>query len=101
MAGAAYQRLTQLDNAFLVYENESAAMHVASTQILEAEPLRASDGSIDIDRITDYVVSRLDRIPALPAATAPDADRAASGLGRRSPFQRPLSRPPHRAPQTW
>ena len=63
MAGAAYQRLTQLDNAFLVYENESAAMHVASTQILEAEPLRASDGSIDIERITDYVVSRLDRIP--------------------------------------
>ena len=56
MGGAAYQRLTGLDNAFLVYEDDSAAMHVASTQILEAAPLRASDGSIDIDRITDYVV---------------------------------------------
>jgi WS/DGAT/MGAT family acyltransferase len=63
VGGAAYQRLTGLDNAFLVYEDDSAAMHVASTQILEAAPLRASDGSIDIDRITDYVVSRLDRIP--------------------------------------
>jgi len=63
VASVDYQRLTQLDNSFLVYENDSTSMHVASTQILEAAPLRAPDGSIDIDRITDYVVSRLDRIP--------------------------------------
>jgi len=63
MPDAAYQRLTGLDNSFLVYEDESTSMHVASTQIFDAGPLRGPDGAIDIDRINDYVVSRLDRIP--------------------------------------
>ena len=63
MARSSYQRLAQIDNSFLVYEDDTTAMHVASTQILEAAPLRASDGNLDIDRIVDYVVSRLDRIP--------------------------------------
>lgn len=58
-----YDRLSMLDNSFLVYENEDAGMHMASTQIFEAEPLRGLDGNIDIDLITDYVYSRLDRIP--------------------------------------
>ncbi|MDX1648970.1 MAG: wax ester/triacylglycerol synthase family O-acyltransferase, partial [Myxococcota bacterium] len=57
------QRLTQLDHSFLMYESETAHMHVASTMIFEAAPLRAPDGSIEIDRIQDYVLSRLDRIP--------------------------------------
>jgi WS/DGAT/MGAT family acyltransferase len=60
---AAYDRLSGLDSSFLVYEDETTSMHVASTQILEAAPLRGSDGTIDFDRIVDYVVSRLDRIP--------------------------------------
>jgi WS/DGAT/MGAT family acyltransferase len=38
-------------------------MHVASTQIHEAASLRREDGSLDIERIEEYVVSRLDRIP--------------------------------------
>jgi WS/DGAT/MGAT family acyltransferase len=65
MARRRYERLTQLDNSFLVYEDTlpSGAMHVASTQIHEAAPLRRDDGSIDIDRIEEYVQSRLDRIP--------------------------------------
>ena len=60
-----YDRLTGIDNSFLVYEDASpsAAMHVASTQIHEAAPLRCEDGSLDIDRIEEYVLSRLDRIP--------------------------------------
>ncbi len=60
-----YDRLTQLDNSFLVYEDAPAAgaMHVASTQIHEAAPLRRPDGAIDLERIEEYVVSRLDRIP--------------------------------------
>ncbi len=64
-SGAHHDRLTQLDNSFLVYEDTSsnAAMHVATTQIHEAAPLRGPDGSIDIERIEEYVVSRLDRIP--------------------------------------
>ena len=61
----AYDRLTQLDNSFLVYEDASpaGAMHVASTQIHEGGPLRGPDGAIDLARIEEYVVSRLDRIP--------------------------------------
>ncbi|MBW2387845.1 MAG: wax ester/triacylglycerol synthase family O-acyltransferase [Deltaproteobacteria bacterium] len=60
-----YDRLTQLDNSFLVYEetDPSTAMHVASTQIHEAKPLQRADGSLDIERIEEYVLSRLDRIP--------------------------------------
>ena len=65
MTERAYDRLTGLDNSFLVYEDASpdGAMHVASTQIHEAAPLRKEDGSLDIERIEEYVVSRLERIP--------------------------------------
>ena len=65
MTAAHYERLSQLDNSFLVYEDAqpTCAMHVASTQIHEAAPLRAADGSIDVERIERYVLSRLDRIP--------------------------------------
>ena len=60
-----YQRLTALDSSFLVYEDAGAggAMHVASTQVHEAAPLRDREGCIDLARIEEYVVSRLDRIP--------------------------------------
>jgi len=60
---AAYDRLTQLDNSFLIYESDRAGMHVASTAIHEAAPLRRDDGVLDIERIREYVLSRLDRIP--------------------------------------
>ncbi len=65
MAGPAYDRLTQMDNSFLLWEDAhpSAAMHVASTQIHEGAPLRRNDGSLDIDRIEEYVYARLDAIP--------------------------------------
>ncbi len=65
MTARGYDRLTGLDNSFLVYEDASpsTAMHVASTQIHEGAPLRCADGSLDIDRIEEYVLSRLDRIP--------------------------------------
>jgi len=58
-----YQRLTQIDNSFLIYESDRGSMHVASTQIHEAGPLRRRDGAIDIERIQEYVLSRLHRIP--------------------------------------
>jgi WS/DGAT/MGAT family acyltransferase len=65
MAAAHFDRLSGLDNSFLVYEDAqpAGAMHVASTQIHEAAPLRREDGSLDIELIEEYVVSRLDRIP--------------------------------------
>ena len=65
MAETYYDRLTQIDNSFLVYEDAQpeCSMHVASTQIHEAAPLRKADGAIDIDRIEECVLARLDRIP--------------------------------------
>jgi WS/DGAT/MGAT family acyltransferase len=65
MSDPYYDRLTGLDNSFLVYEDApgSAALHVASTQIHEAAPLRRDDGALDIDRIEEYVLSRLEQIP--------------------------------------
>jgi WS/DGAT/MGAT family acyltransferase len=63
MSYSHFDRLSMLDNSFLVYENENAPMHIGSTQIFEAGPLRDADGHLDIERITDYVNSRLDRIP--------------------------------------
>jgi diacylglycerol O-acyltransferase len=58
-----YDRLSQADNSFLILESEQSAMHVASTQIHEAAPLRARDGTIEIERLQDYVATRLERIP--------------------------------------
>jgi diacylglycerol O-acyltransferase len=60
-----YDRLSQIDNSFLVYEDAqpTGAMHVASTAIHDAAPLRLPDGSLDIERIEEYVLSRLERIP--------------------------------------
>jgi WS/DGAT/MGAT family acyltransferase len=65
MADPYYDRLTQMDHSFLVYEDTqpNGATHVASTQIHEAAPLCGADGSLDIGRIEEYVASRLDRIP--------------------------------------
>ena len=60
-----YDRLTQLDNSFLVVEDArpDGAMHIGTTLILEARPLRRDDGTLDIDRIEEYVLSRLEGIP--------------------------------------
>ena len=63
MSDAYFDRLTQMDNSFLIFESERSAMHVASTQIHEAAPLRNPDGSLQIGRIQEYVLSRLHRIP--------------------------------------
>ena len=58
-----YDRLTQLDRSFLVYEGPNSPMHVGATQIYEAAPLRRPEGGIDLERIEEYVQSRLHRIP--------------------------------------
>jgi diacylglycerol O-acyltransferase len=63
MAHYNYERLTALDNSFLVIEGPNALMHVASTGIFEVGPLVAPHGGVDIDRITDYIASRLHKIP--------------------------------------
>src|SRR5690606_10035536 len=62
-AVSAAQRLTQLDRAFLIYEDPSAPMHVGATAVFEAAPLRNDAGGVDLERIEAYVASRLHRIP--------------------------------------
>jgi WS/DGAT/MGAT family acyltransferase len=63
MSGFAYDRLSALDQSFLIYEGPNSPMHVGAVQIYEAAPLRAADGTIDFERILEYVGSRLYRIP--------------------------------------
>ncbi|MCH7869875.1 MAG: hypothetical protein IH881_19435, partial [Myxococcales bacterium] len=59
----AYDRLSVQDNSFLLMESESSHMHVSSTLIYEAGPLRTKDGGIDINRIMCATESFLHRIP--------------------------------------
>jgi len=63
MAKYAYDRLTFLDNSFLLMEGANSPMHVAGTAMYETGPLRNADGGIDIDKIRDYVNARLHLIP--------------------------------------
>jgi WS/DGAT/MGAT family acyltransferase len=58
-----FERLSELDNSFLVYEGPNSPMHVGAVQIFEAGPLRGAGGALDIERIVEYVESRLHRIP--------------------------------------
>ena len=63
MSGCHYDRLSAQDASFLVFEGTNTHMHIAGTTIFEAGPLTASSGGIDIDRIRDYISSRLHLIP--------------------------------------
>ncbi|MEB2325156.1 MAG: wax ester/triacylglycerol synthase family O-acyltransferase, partial [Sorangiineae bacterium] len=63
MSDYAYQRLRELDRAFLIQEGPETPMHVGAVQIHEAGPLRGADGTIDVERILAYVASRLHRLP--------------------------------------
>jgi len=58
-----YDRLSFLDNSFLIMEGPNSPMHVGGTGTFEAAPLRAPHGGIDIDSIREYVASRLYLIP--------------------------------------
>lgn len=63
MARYAYDRLTALDNSFLILEKPNSYMHVASTMTFEAGPLATPDGGIDADRIKQVFASSLHLIP--------------------------------------
>jgi WS/DGAT/MGAT family acyltransferase len=58
-----YDRLSALDNSFLLLEKPNAYTHVASTQIFDAAPLRLEDGGIDFDAIRKAHAAILHRIP--------------------------------------
>jgi len=63
MADSFYERLSQQDHSFLLYEGPNSPMHIGAVQIFEAAPLRRPQGGIDLERIEEYVASRLHRIP--------------------------------------
>jgi diacylglycerol O-acyltransferase / wax synthase len=58
-----YERLTVLDNSFLISESPTNHMHVAGTATYEAGSLRMPNGGIDVAKIRRYVESRLHLIP--------------------------------------
>lgn len=63
MPGPVYDRLTALDSSFLLLEKPGAPLHVASTLVFEAGPLRRPDGGIDADALRNHVAAQLHRIP--------------------------------------
>lgn len=62
-ASSYYERLTQLDQSFLIYEGPNSPMHVGVTAIFEAAPLRRADGTLDLERFEEWVAARLVHIP--------------------------------------
>jgi diacylglycerol O-acyltransferase len=63
MARYAYDRLTALDNSFLILEKPNSYMHVASTMIFEGGPLTTPEGGIDASAIKRVFASSLHMIP--------------------------------------
>jgi WS/DGAT/MGAT family acyltransferase len=63
MSNYTYERLSFQDNTFLQAESHDVHMHVASTLIFEAGPLRTAAGGIDVSAIKDSIVDVLHRIP--------------------------------------
>ena len=63
MPPSSYDRLTALDNSFLLLERDNAYMHVASTQIYDGSAFRDRGGSIGIDQLQKLTAASLHRIP--------------------------------------
>jgi diacylglycerol O-acyltransferase len=63
MPSYSYDRLTALDNSFLLLEGPNAYMHVASTMIFESGPLSTPDGGINMEEVRRMIGSILHRIP--------------------------------------
>ena len=78
MADVYYERLSQSDNSFLIFESAQAAMHVASTQLHPAQPLRGENGTIDIQQLQESSSSSQDE-----RRTAPEEGSDRRVVGRR------------------
>jgi len=63
MTKYAYNKLSAFDNSFLLLEKPNAYMHVASTLIFEAGPLKNEYGGINVDAIKSLIGSNLHLIP--------------------------------------
>jgi diacylglycerol O-acyltransferase len=60
---AGYDRLSAQDRSFLELEGPTTHMHVAGCFVFDRGPLATPEGGVDVDKIRDYVGSRLHRIP--------------------------------------
>ena len=58
-----YERLSALDNSFLVLERANTPMHVGSAAVFDAAPLLGPGGGVDFERFARHVASRLHLIP--------------------------------------
>lgn len=58
-----YERLSALDNSFLVLERANTPMHVGSTAVFDAAPLLGPGGGVDFERFARHVAARLHLIP--------------------------------------
>ncbi len=63
MSDYTYDRLTFLDNSFLLMEGPNSPMHVAGAATFEAGPLKTDGGGIDVEKIRAYLSARLHLIP--------------------------------------
>ena len=59
----AYDRLSAQDNNFLLWERGNVRMHVASTVVLDAGPLRTPEGGIDVDTFKRATEAYLPMVP--------------------------------------
>ena len=78
MTQSNYERLSALDNLFLVFESATTPMHVGSAAVFDTGPLTRPGGGIDAAAIKQYIAARLDRIPRYRERLAhiPVEDRA-------------------------
>jgi diacylglycerol O-acyltransferase / wax synthase len=58
-----YEPLSYLDASFLALETRNSHMHVTGVALLEAAPLKDSEGGIDITRVKAHIESKLQYIP--------------------------------------
>lgn len=59
-----YERLSFLDNTFLVMEGPTNPMHVGATLVFEpGTTLRSDGGGVEIDRVRTFIEARLQYIP--------------------------------------
>lgn len=58
-----HDRLSALDSSFLDLEDENTHMHVAVAMLFDPGPLATTDGSIDMEKVRDFVASRLHLLP--------------------------------------
>lgn len=63
MAFAHWERLSAVDAAFLAIEDSSAHMHIGSISLFDAAPVTTPDGGLDFERLLEFAVAQLHRMP--------------------------------------